>query len=245
MTRAPLLTLIAIALLSVELLGAPPARAQDDDEARSLFDRGTTAVHEGRFADARIDLERSLTLAPRAPTAFNLVVALRGMGQLVAASDVCEGLLAGRYGEIAPAQRAEAMPLCDAARAGVAQLAVRVGGEATLEIRIDGLAVGEAAPGELVEQDLDPGAHVVTIVSAGHAPIDRAIELEPGARTELELVGPAPRPASSDPDLGLVIGLSAGGAALVAAIVIVAVVASSSQRSNDGDYPVVATLLRF
>lgn len=230
--------------MALLVLAPPRARAQEDD-ARALFERGTAAVHEGRFADARVELERSLTLAPRAPTAFNLVIALRGMGQLVRAGDVCETLLADRYGAIEATQRAEAERVCADARAGIARLRVRAAGESAFELRIDGLSLGEIEPGDVVDHSVDPGAHVVTLVAPGHPPVDRVVELERGAQSELELLGPPRARTESGPDVGLVFGITAGSAALVAAIAIVAVVATSAQGPVGGDFPVTATLLRF
>jgi len=54
-------------------LSVSSADAQDDP--RALFERGTLAVEEGRFAEAEPDLERSRSLAPRPTTALNLIVA--------------------------------------------------------------------------------------------------------------------------------------------------------------------------
>jgi hypothetical protein len=125
MSRLALTTLaLTLALFT---RGPSSARAQEED-ARRLFERGSAAVHDGRFADARVDLERSLALEARAATAFNLVVALRGMGQLVDTGPICEGLSAERYGPLSAEQRDEAQALCSDARAGVAHLTVNVTG---------------------------------------------------------------------------------------------------------------------
>lgn len=74
-------------------------------EARSLFELGTRAVHEGRFRESEDALTRSLLLVARPATAFNLVVALRGMGAMVRASGVCERSLSGADLDAARAKR--------------------------------------------------------------------------------------------------------------------------------------------
>jgi hypothetical protein len=97
----------------------------------------------------------------------------------------------------------------------------------------------------VLEQSVDPGTHVVTHLAPGRPRVDRSVGFERGGHVVLELSGAAPAPAG--PDLGLVIGLSAGGAgvALVIAIVIVAVVTSGPAAPVAGDFPVTSTLISF
>lgn len=236
---------LVMVIAAVALAGTPlSARAQED--ARALFERGTAAIHEGRFADARPDLERSLALDARPATAFNLVIALRGMGRLIDAGTACEALLAGEHGPLEDAQRVEAASICDDARRGVAHLRVRIGGTRPIEVRVDGVTLGDHAPGDEIDRSIDPGAHVVTAVAPGAEPVDRAVELARGASTELELAAPASarREEEGGPDIGLAVGLSLGGAALAAAIVVAVVLATASGPAP-GDFPVTATLVRF
>lgn len=221
--------------------------ASREEEARALFERGTSAVRAGRFADARRDLERSIALAPRASTAFNLVVALRGIGAVVEASALCDRLLAGALGEVSPERRAEASPVCRDAAAAIAQLRIAVSDGGPVEIRVDGVSLGRLAPGEELERALDPGRHVVTRIATGGAPADREITLEPGAHATIELGGAAGgAPPEGEADVGLVIGLAAGGAALaIAAAIAIGVAVASSQQGDGADYPVIVTLARF
>lgn len=246
--------LTAISLASLLALVASGARAQEED-ARTLFERGTRAVNEGRFADAEGDLTRSLSLAPRPATAFNLVVALEGLERFVRASELCDALLAERHGTLSVEQRGGAEARCAGVRGRVSRVVVRVTGERPLEIRVDGRVIGTIAAGAQLEAALDPGWHHVSASAEGHAPIERSLSLEPGDRTELTLdaplesgsatsTGAPPATTTSEgPDLGLVLGLVLGGVAIVGGGIALGVVLSSGSPSPaPGDFAVVMTL---
>ncbi len=222
-----------------------PALAQDDapaaasiEEARSLFELGTRAVHEGRFRDADEALSRSLALAPHPATAFNLVVALRGLGAMVRASEVCEAQL--RSAALDEARAAEARSLCDDVSAAIGRLTVRGVGERPFVLRLDGVAQGEIAPGEERTFSLDPGDHHLLALADGQS---REHEVRLPAGGVIALALSAPRPESVD--VGLVAGIAAGGAALVVVAVVIGVVAASSSAGPTYDYPVTMTLTRF
>jgi hypothetical protein len=234
----------ALPLLAV-LAATAGARAQATRDARELFEEGTSAVHDGRFADARRLLEQSLSAAPRAATAFNLVVALRGMGEVVSAGDVCRDLLDERFGRLEQGPRGEATTLCDEVSAAVAHLTIHVSDAG--EVRLDGLSLGEATPAEPIEVDVDPGAHALTLRAPGREDVDHAVEVAPGERTDLELTAPpvpAVPPPEPGPDVGLIVGLSAGGAAAIAlAVVLGVVLGTQASGPRTGDYPVTMTLV--
>ena len=108
------------------IASAPIASAQDDTtRARALFEGAVAAIDEGRFADAVVDLRESLSLSPRAPTAFNLGIALgawigglivEGMGlaaapylgALIVAIGIALTRLSGRLDNAATPRRAVA-----------------------------------------------------------------------------------------------------------------------------------------
>lgn len=238
--RASVGALVVMAALVVVGAAGSRARAQGSEpEARALFERGSAAVRAGRLADARRDLERSLALVPRASTGFNLVVALRGMGELVSANDVCERLLGGELGALEDAQRAQATSVCADTREGIATLRVRAAGAAPFELRVDGLSLGMLAPGDELDQALDPGAHVVTVVAEGGTPVDRALDAGRGERLELALEAPSVA-RDGGADVGWIVAGSLAGAAVVAAVVIGIVVATGAGPRED--YPIVETL---
>ncbi len=260
------LWVIASSLLASSWV-ASVARAQQErsvtesagDDPRALFERGTRAVEERRFADAQPDLERSLAIAPRAATAFNLVVALEGLEHLVHAGEVCARLLDGGFGELSAPQRVEADARCAGLRSRLAHLVVRATGDVPLEIRIDGRAVGSVAPGARLEAELDPGWHHVSASSTGRPTVERSVSLAEGDRTELPIEAGAnddagedassrviaPGPAAGS-DVGLIVGLVLGGVALVGGAVVLGVVLGTASPSpSPGDFPVISTLVAF
>src|SRR5690606_5159985 len=236
-----------IALLALLLApSAAAARADPRDaraEARALFERDTTAVQAGQFAEARADLERSLALVAHPSTAFNLVVALRGVGEGAAAEGVCAESPEPHLPPLDAERRREAERVCADVRASVAHLTIRAGGETPFELRLDGHTVAELAPTELLERALDPGEHVLSVVSPNGPPQDHALSLPPGARIRLELAAPAPaRPAPID--IPLIAGLTTAGVVVLAAAIVTAALVAT-QSGPGADYPVVATLTSF
>jgi hypothetical protein len=228
-------------VLALLLLVSWPAHAvAQSDDPRALFEDGSLAVREGRFAEGRELLERSLAIAPRPATAFNLVVALRGMGALVSAASTCDRLLGGAWGAIDDAHRAEADTQCAEIAASVAHLEVALTGDAPGEIRLDGIALGTLPPGESLERAIDPGAHALTLLSPGRATLDRSLDVARGAHVSLSLAVP-PREAHDD---SLAIGLAVGGGvlALVVVAVVVGVAIASAPGPQPGDFPITMTL---
>src|SRR5262245_50540261 len=93
---------MTIALL-VLALATSIASAQDVDRetaAREAFDRAVAAMQEGRTREGVELFRRSLDLLPRTESAFNLAVALRGVGDHVAARATLDALAAGTYGTL-------------------------------------------------------------------------------------------------------------------------------------------------
>jgi hypothetical protein len=229
-----LLTWTSSLAYAQEASAAPEAVA----EARSLFELGTRAVHEGRFREADEALSRSLVLVPRPATAFNLVVALRGLGAMVRATGVCERQLL--VAALDPAQATEARTLCDEVRGAVGHLTVRAVGSTPFVLRIDGAIQGELAPGDERTLSLDPGDHHLLALADGLSG-EHDVRLPPGGSITLALS--APLPASVD--VGLVVGVTVGSAAAVVLAVVIGVVVASSASGPVYDYPVTMTLTRF
>lgn len=169
------------------IASAPIASAQDDTtRARALFEGAVAAIDEGRFADAVVDLRESLSLSPRAPTAFNLGIALRGVGKAIESRDVFDRLLAGELGELPAARRAQVQALRDEVAAEVGRVRVRVDGPAGATVTADGLELEREADGTFVAE-LDPGRHAIRATAVDHDPGLSDIELAPGEERTLTL----------------------------------------------------------
>lgn len=184
-TRALGLLLVLAAALS-----AAPARAQDAADrrrARQLFEQADGALSGGRFAEARDLLRRSLALYPHTATAFNLAVALRGTGEIRAAVQTFDQLLSGSHGELDAEQRAQAETLREETAAEVGVVRITTSGAPRVEIRVDGVRVGEIDDGGSLEWRCDPGPRVVTASAERHETEERRLEVERGRTHEVAM----------------------------------------------------------
>lgn len=186
------------------------AESSDANDSE-LFNAGLAAIADQRFADASDYLRRALDLSPRTATAFNLVIALRGTGEVSEAVRVLEALRAGDYGRLEEAQLAQIDSLRRELTPELAQLRVRA---ESARLRID---TEEHVTGEWVR--LDPGAHVVEAEAEGFQPLVRRVELSAGDRRTLDLaLEPIPETTVERPSRAWVWVLAgvvvAGGVAL-------------------------------
>lgn len=172
-------------------------------EARAEFDRARELAEQRRFDEAAEGFARSLELAPRPSTAFNLGACLYARGRHVEAVAVLERYLA----EADPA--AEGSGLADAermlahSRRSISRLTVEVEPE-DARVTVDGLPLEGGAARTVA---IDPGSHVIRAEAEGHAPAlielgtrrgetaRRAVRLEPTRRPAL-LIVEAPEGAS-------------------------------------------------
>ena len=175
--------LVALALLA-GVARAQPAAA----EAEREFRRGYQALQAGDCVAALVHYRRSLALAPRPRTEFNIAACQEELGQLAEAAD-------GYRAFLAHAEARDAA-IVATARARLDALRPRLRGRVTLESDPPGAPVqldGERAPRGVtpVTLALDPGAHVVRI-GAGDAAVERAIEVSPAGTTALRVELPRP-----------------------------------------------------
>ncbi len=171
-----------VLIVSMVLSLSASVGAQSRDRARRLFDQGTAAMDQGRFAEARDLFRRSLSLFPNAGTAFNLAVALERTGELVEAVGVFDALREGAFGELARAQRGEVERLRNDADEGVAVLTLTMPESVQgVEVRVDG-EVRDLGPIRL-----DPGSHVVLATAPLREPFERRVDVTRGAREDLSI----------------------------------------------------------
>lgn len=175
---------LGLGVLGLVVLGlAAPAAAQDLD-ARARFERALVAIADGRYASAVSDLEASLALAPRPSTAFNLAIAQRGTGELLAAEATFDALLAGHYGALDDARVAQATALRDEVRAQIGSLSILVEGAPGPRVTVDGTEV-HAGPDGRFEVRVSPGTRRVAVTALEHRLATRTVEVAPGARLAL------------------------------------------------------------
>jgi len=154
------------------------------------FDAAELARHEGRLADAERLLRRSLAAEPRMETAFNLGAVLADLGRHREASETFAEVAAGAYGTLSPERARIVRERLETSRASIAEIRVRVETNRPTEVRIDGALHGELAQSGVVVVAVDPGTRHVR-VAAGEWSVERAIRLEPGDASAVELRVPA------------------------------------------------------
>ncbi|MCB9587120.1 MAG: tetratricopeptide repeat protein [Polyangiaceae bacterium] len=188
--RGALTCCVAGALLIV--MSAGSASASDDadagNSARKSFDQGKAAAEVGRFSEAAEHFRHSLELAPKASAAFNLAVALRGMGHPKEARDVLDQLLADKYGAPPDAMLPEAKRLRAEVAASVSRLVVILSGSPNVplraDLRVDGVRYEYR---EALRIEVNPGAHVVSATAKSYLPTEHKLVVAAGGSQRVRL----------------------------------------------------------
>ena len=170
--------------------GTEPDGTESDEEtaerARALFDEALAAIGAGRYDEAVESLRRSLELEPRSATAFNLAVALRGTGDLLAAEEVFRGLLEGRYGELDESRTSQVTALLTEVREQIGLLRIRVSGADDPVLTVDG-EPAEIGAGGTAEVRVNPGERNVLATAPERRPVRRTVEVVRGSEVDVEL----------------------------------------------------------
>ncbi len=177
------------------------AAAQDDTaRARALFEEASAAMASGRVAAARDLFSESLTLEPRAATAYNLAVTLRESGDLTEALSTYEALLAGDYGPLEAEKTREVRRAVTAVRRELGRLIIEVDGADEVLLRVDGRALETVSAGSRMEALVNPGDHVVTARAPRSEPAERQIVVESGQSLPIsfDLAPPTEAPSSEE-----------------------------------------------
>jgi hypothetical protein len=168
--------LLLVCSMAISAMAAP----NPELEARTLFDRGKESMGAGRFAEASDLFQRSLLLVPKPSAAFNLAVALRGMGRPKESAEVFGHLLAGKYGKLPAERRAEIQSLVREVEADVSTLEISAGGASSIDVRVDGLKVATITTRKSVRIRVNPGERVVTLSAKQRDAVERRVTLAAG-----------------------------------------------------------------
>lgn len=168
--------LALVCLVATSALAAP----NPELEARTLFDRGKQSMSAGRFAEASDLFQRSLALVPKPSAAFNLAVALRGMGRPKESAQVFGQLLAGKYGTLPVERRAEIQSLIREVEADVATLEISASGASRIDVRVDGVKLATITTRKSIAIRVNPGERVVTLSAKQRDPVERKVTLAAG-----------------------------------------------------------------
>jgi hypothetical protein len=184
MTRRALPLLLALCLAALPVRAAEP-HAQDRETARALFEQGKSEMAVGRFAEAREHLQKSLDLVARPSVAFNLAVALRGMGRPKESALLLRRMLAGDFGALPADRQAEVLQLEQEVRRDIARVVISASGAPSIQVRIDGVLVATLTSGQPRSLETNPGERVVTLSARHHDPIERTLVLVAGKSQNL------------------------------------------------------------
>ncbi|MEM9188647.1 MAG: hypothetical protein AAGF12_05700 [Myxococcota bacterium] len=215
----------------------PAAQDQASEEpsaqAEALFEEGTAALQEGRFAEAVERYTASLDLLPQLATAFNLAVALRGVGRTRAAVELFDELLDERYGAFDDAWRATAEELRRETVREIARLSITLEGAEAAQLRIDGVPAGELRAGAPLLRRVDAGTHVLAALASGRATEDVSVRVERGGEATVELRFTEEEGGGS----ALPWVLLGSGIAVVAAVIIVVLLTTGGEdpEFEEGD----------
>jgi hypothetical protein len=159
---------IAITLSIAAVAGS--ARAQSASEAslaRSTFQEGVEAARAERWQEAVDLFQHSYELSPRPITMINLAGALSQVGRLVEAAEAYRSFLAVARSGSAARLRDEAQAQLTALEGRIPRVRIRVLGLAEDDVvRLDEYDTSPAALD--LPLPVDPGAHTITVVRAGH-----------------------------------------------------------------------------
>jgi hypothetical protein len=201
----------AAAIVAIALAAAPAYA----DEVDGLRASARQLSRDGKWEEARAELERALAIRDDPVTAYLLAVAESATGRYAAALRRFRAFLAGPPGDALERYG-------PAARDAVVELEEQVGRvtvttEPTVRdaaVMLDGRAVEPGA-----EEVVDPGVHVVVVRAAGYEHARREVTLAPGqageVRVPLTALGPAGEEAAPERDAPIAAAILLGSGALV------------------------------
>jgi hypothetical protein len=197
---APLLGAVLVASSALPALADVPATgsAEKKAAAQALFDEARKLTSAGKFAEACPKFSESERLDPTMGTKFYLADCLEHIGRLASAwtyyVEVTDAARAAGLKERARFARSRAEALEPKLAKLVVVVSAQAPRESGLEVKRDGLMLGEAMWGTSIPVDL--GVHVVSASAPGKVPWETRVELKgPGQEITVEVPPLAAVPA--------------------------------------------------
>ncbi len=214
--RSPSLSFVALVLLGLGLLTSP-ALAQDD--ARTMFQRGTVAYSQGAYDDAITQWTAAYALDPRPLLQWNLSQAYERLGHLEQAATALDLYLTSA--DPADEHQSDARARLGAIRERIEATGVVLrGGPEGATITLDGEDVGRLPRPDMVR--VSPGSHRIVITAPGHADFTTSVVVPAGSSTEIavEMASSVAGPSGGGevPIAPAVVFAAAGVTLIVAAI---------------------------
>ena len=179
-----------VAATTPEATAAPPTA--DESLGRAHFERGVAAYDEGRFNEALVEFQAASSALAAAQLHFNLAETYRALGRIPEALDEYERFLGKPEGDTS--YRADAETALRELEPTVARLEVHA--DADAELTIDGNS--RSIPGAGRPIRLPPGPHRLAVTKRGHVPFMRALSLDAGGLTRIDVTLPPILLATSD-----------------------------------------------
>ena len=169
-----------LAAFAAVVLFAIPARAQPESAAQVLFEEGRRLVAAGDVAAGCAKLAESQRLDPAGGTLLNLAACHERLGKTATAWAEFNDALAQAKRDGRDDRVAETTRRIEALTPRLARLTVTVeSAAASLEVKIDGTALGSASWGTAIP--IDPGDHDVRASAPGNHPWSSHLTIAPGA----------------------------------------------------------------
>lgn len=165
-----------------------------NDEARALqlFQEGTAALRKGDMPAARARLSESARLYPHPATAFNLAVAMKGMGDAVAALEQLEPLAEGKLGALPVEQQKQVRELLASLRGQTADVQLQLVDAKEVEVAIDAVPAGRLQRNAAHRMRVNPGRRVFEFSANGYSTQVRDLVVGKGETAELHVAMGAP-----------------------------------------------------
>jgi len=234
-SRAVGLAGLSLLLFSMTLFSSSlvlPAQAQEDD-ARTLFQRGEVAYAQGDYEDAITMWTRAYELDPRPLLQWNLAQAYERLARLPEATNALETYLANA--DPSDVHQADARARLGAIRERIAATGITLrGGPEGASIAIDGDDHGRLPRPDAIA--VTPGSHTVVVTATGYETFRATVSVPAGNALELEVTMAANAVASAGGGAPFpIIGVSLMGAG--AAIVIAGAVMGGVALGDAGSAP--------
>ncbi|MEM9195567.1 MAG: hypothetical protein AAGF12_40750 [Myxococcota bacterium] len=167
--------------------GRVNAQCEDQAQARALFERGLEEAASRSLAAARDAYLESLELCARVPTAYNLAVIQRQLGETVAAVRILGELQDATYGELDDGQRDVIEALFREVRNEIGFIEVAVSGARVASVVIEGEAVGTVEEDGPSAFPVLPGPYTVVAAAPDGRSAETRTSVRAGATVELDL----------------------------------------------------------
>ena len=191
--------MLAAATLAAVTLATPRAGYAEvqctrsaERQALSEFGRARELAGARELAQARAAYERSLSLCPRVPAAFNLARVLQQVGDKLEARTRFQELLSEAYGVLEAETREVVVAALEDLRNEIASLEVTAVGADPIVLTVDGAQVAALREGRPHTIEINPGRRLIRGTADDGRVVEVVRDVASGAREAVRLELPLP-----------------------------------------------------